>query len=101
FAAAILLACWVAAQGTDTSWDALAYHLPEARDLAVTGRVGAAPELAPQSLLWHNHDAFLALGFLVGGEGGGERVVSILQFAIGLAVFGAALALPRRVGAGR
>jgi hypothetical protein len=102
FAQAVLLACWVAAQAPDTSWDALVYHLPEARDIAVTGRVEAAPELAPQSLLWHSHDAFLALGFLAGGEGGGgERVVSILQFAIGLAVFGAALALARRLGAGR
>ena len=102
FASAVLLACWVAAQAPDTSWDALVYHLPEARDIAVTGRVEAAPELAPQSLLWHNHDAFLALGFLAGGEGGrGERVVSILQFAIGLAVFGAALALARRLGVGR
>jgi hypothetical protein len=101
FAAAVLLACWVSALAPDTSWDALAYHLPEARDIAVTGRVEAAPELAPQSLLWHNHDAFLALGFLAGGQGvGGERVVSILQFAIGLAVFGAALALARRLGAG-
>jgi hypothetical protein len=102
FAAAVLLACWTLAQAPDVSWDALAYHLPEARDVAVTGRVEAAPDLAPQSLLWHNHDAYLALGFLVGGEGaGGERVVSLLQFAIGLAVFGAAVALSRRLGAGR
>src|SRR5262249_20577356 len=43
-----------------------------------------------------HHDAFLALAFFTGGE----RVVSIVQFAIGLAVFGAALALARRLGAG-
>ncbi|HEY4228772.1 MAG TPA: hypothetical protein VGO79_01305 [Thermoanaerobaculia bacterium] len=101
FAAAVVLACWVGAQGPDLSWDALAYHLPEARDIAITGRLEAAPDLAPQSLLWHNHDAYLALAFLVRHEGvGGERVVSILQFAIGLAVFGAAIALARRLGAG-
>jgi hypothetical protein len=97
FAAAVLLACWVGAQAPDVSWDALAYHLPEARDVAITGRVEAAPDLAPQSFLWHNHEAYLALAFFAGGE----RVVSILQFAIGLAVFGAAIALARRLGAGR
>ncbi len=47
FAAAVLLACWVAAQAPDTSWDALVYHLPEARDIAVTGRVEAAPSSLP------------------------------------------------------
>jgi hypothetical protein len=96
FAAAVLLACWVAALAPDVSWDALAYHLPEARDIALTGRVEAAPELAPQSLLWHNHDAFLALGFFAGGE----PVIPILQFAIGVSVFGAALTLARRLGSG-
>ena len=102
FAAAVLLACWVGAQAPDVAWDALAYHLPEARDIAITGRVEAAPDLAPQSLLWHNHDAYLALAFLVRDDGvGGGRVVSILQFAIGLAVFGASIAVARRLGAGR
>ena len=95
FAALVLLAVWAGVQGPDVSWDALAYHLPEARDIAVTGRVSPLPDLAPQSLLWRNHDAFLSLGFLFGGE----RVVRFLQFGAGLAVFGAALTLARRVGA--
>ena len=95
FAALVLLACWAAAQAPDASWDALSYHLPEARDIALTGRVEALADLAPQSLLWHNHEAYLALGFFAGGE----RVVQLLQFAIGLSVFGAALALARRLRA--
>jgi hypothetical protein len=66
FVAVVLLACWAAAQSPDASCDALAYHLPQARALATTG--GAAPLLdsAPQSLLWHNQDAYLALGFFAG-----------------------------------
>ena len=47
----------------------------------------------PHSLLWRNHDAYLALGFFYGGE----RVVRLLQFGVGVAVFGAALALCRRL----
>lgn len=96
FAAAVVLACWAAAQAPDTSWDALAYHLPEARGIAATGRVEAAPDLAPQSLLWHNHEAYLALGFLAGGE----RAAGFLQFALGVAVFAASLSLARRLSAG-
>jgi hypothetical protein len=96
FAALVLLAAWAAAQAPDVSWDALAYHLPEARDAAVHGRVAPLPDLAPQSLLWRNHDAYLAAGFLAGEE----RVVQLLQFAVGFAVFPAALSLARRLGAG-
>ena len=43
FAALALLAVWVGALAPDVSWDALAYHLPEARDIARarTGRRAA------------------------------------------------------------
>ena len=95
FAALVVFAAWAGALAPDVSWDALAYHLPEARDLALSGRVAPLPDLAPQSLLWRNHDAFLGLGFLAGGE----RVVQLLQFAVGFAVFPAALSLARRLGA--
>jgi len=95
FAALVLLAAWAAAQAPDVSWDALAYHLPEARDIASTGRVRPLADLVPQSLLWRNYDAFLALGFFAGGE----AVVRFLQFGVGLAVFAAALNLARRIGA--
>jgi hypothetical protein len=95
FAALVLLALWAAAQAPDVSWDALAYHLPEARDIALTGRVRPLADLAPQSLLWRNYDAFLALGFFAGGE----PVVRFLQFGVGMAVFAAALSLARRIGA--
>ena len=87
FAALILLAIWAAAQGPDVSWDALAYHLPEARDIAATGAVRRLADLEPQSLLWRNHDAFLALGYFAGGD----RVVRFLQLAAGFAVFPATL----------
>ena len=96
FVILILLAIWAAVQAPDVSWDALAYHLPEARDIALTGSVRPLEDLSPQSLLWRNHDAMLALGFFTGGE----RVVRFLQFAAGFAVFPATLALARRIGAG-
>ena len=96
FAALALLAAWVGALSPDVSWDGLAYHLPEARDIARLGRVAVRPDLVPHSLLWRNHDAYLSLGFFYGGE----RVVRLLQFAIGVAVFGATLALARRLRAG-
>ncbi len=95
FAALVVLAAWAGALSPDVSWDGLAYHLPEARDIAAAGGVAARPDLFPHSFLWRNHDAALAAGFLFGDE----RVVGVLQFASGLAVFGAALALARRVGA--
>ncbi|HWZ87099.1 MAG TPA: hypothetical protein VN032_12905 [Thermoanaerobaculia bacterium] len=95
FAALVLVAVWVGALAPDVSWDGLAYHLPEARDVAAAGRVAALQDLAPQSMLWRNHDAYLALAFVFGGE----RVARMLQLAVGLAAFGAALALARRVGA--
>ena len=96
FAALVLLAAWVGALSPDFSWDGLAYHLPEARDIARLGRVAVRPDLIPHSLLWRNHDAYLSLGFFYGGE----RVVRLLQFAVGVAVFGAALALARRLRQG-
>lgn len=95
FAGLVLAAVWAGVLGPDVSWDGLAYHLPEARDIVRTGRVAPLPDLAPQSLLWRNHDAYLSLGFFFGGE----RVVRFLQFAAGLAVFGAAHSLARRIGA--
>jgi hypothetical protein len=91
----VLLAAWAAAQGPDASWDALAYHLPESRDVAVRGGVAPLPDLVPHSLLWRNHETYLALGFFTAGE----RVVRFLQFGVGLAVFGSALSLARRLGA--
>jgi hypothetical protein len=97
-----LLATWAGVQAPDLSWDGLAYHLPEARDIARSGHVRVLPDLEPQSLLWRGHDAYLSLGFLLGGESGdrADRVVQFLQCGTGLFVFGAALALARRLGAG-
>ncbi len=94
-----LLATWAGVQAPDVSWDGLAYHLPEARDIAESGRVRPLPDLRPQSLLWRGHDAFLGLGFLFGGERA-ESAVQFLQCGTGLFVFGAALTLARRLGAG-
>ena len=94
-----LLATWAGALAPDLSWDGLAYHLPEAREIAEAGRVRPLPDLHPQSLLWRGHDAYLALGFLFGGPGA-ERVVQLLQFGTGLFVFGAALSLAGRIGSG-
>ena len=95
-----LLATWAGALSPDLSWDGLAYHLPEARDIAVSGRVRPLPDLHPQSLLWRGHDAWLALAFLAGGPHAesAERIVQLLQFGTGLFVFGAALSLARRLG---
>ncbi len=98
-AALLLLAVWAGAQAPDFSWDGLAYHLPEARDIAMTGRVHAAPDLRPQSLLWRGHDAYLSLAFLLGGADG-DRVIPFLQFATGLFVFAAALSVARRLDFG-
>jgi hypothetical protein len=95
FAAVVLLAVWAAALGPDVLWDSLAYHLPEARDVASSAAVLPLADLAPHSLLWRNHETYLALGFFFGGE----RVVQLLQLTVGLCVFGAALALARRLGA--
>ncbi len=95
-AALLLVAVWAGVQAPDFSWDALAYHLPEARDIADSGRVRALSDLHPQSLLWRGHDAYLAVGFFFGGE----RVVQMLQCAIGLLVFGAGCTLGRRMGFG-
>ena len=106
-ASLFLLATWVGALSPDVSWDGLAHHLPQARDVALTGHIRALPDLAPQSLLWRSHDAFLSLPFFFSGGdadrvvpgGDADRIVQLLQFALGLSVFGAALALARRIGA--
>jgi len=96
-AAAIILigAEWVGSLGPDISWDALAYHLPEALQTARTGRVDYMADLVPQTFFWRSHETFLSLGFLFDGE----RVVRGLHFAVGLGVFAAALALARRLEA--
>ena len=96
FSILALVAVWAGALGPDVSWDGLAYHLPEARDVATAGRVLPLADLAPQSLLWRNHDTFLSVAFFFGGE----RVARILQFAVGIGVFGASLALTRRMRMG-
>ncbi len=83
--------------GPDVSWDALAYHLPEARDIAEHGRVAIVPDLFPQALLWHNYENFLGLGFLFPD---GERVARFLDFLFGIAGFGASISLARRIGKG-
>ena len=75
-AALLLLATWAGVQAPDVSWDGLAYHLPEARDIAESGRVRVLADLHPQSLLWRGHDAYLALGFLFGGERGSSSSCS-------------------------
>jgi hypothetical protein len=97
-AAAIILigAEWIGSLGPDFSWDALAYHLPEALQIARNGRVDYLIDLAPQTYFWHNHETFLSIGFLFDGE----RAARVLHFAAGLGVFAAALALGRRLGAG-
>jgi hypothetical protein len=96
FAALVLLAVWAAVLGPDVLWDSLAYHLPESRDVASSAAVLPLADLAPHSVLWRNHETYLALGFFSGGE----RVVQFLQLGVGLCVFGAALALARRLNAG-
>lgn len=88
---------WLKVLGPDLSWDALAYHLPEARDVAEHGRVALVPDLFPQSLLWHNFENFLGLGFFFTG---GERVARFLHLAAGVVGIGATAMLSRRVGAG-
>ncbi|HEX7251753.1 MAG TPA: glycosyltransferase 87 family protein, partial [Thermoanaerobaculia bacterium] len=77
----------------EVSYDALSYHLPEARDLAESGRVRTFPQI-PESRLWHNYDIFLGGGFLVGGE----KSVRFLHFLLGLAVLGSVAALARQLG---
>ncbi|MCA1610969.1 MAG: hypothetical protein LC780_08945 [Acidobacteria bacterium] len=96
-AAAVLFASFVSALGPEVSFDALAYHLPEARDTARTGSVQPMPDVLPQSLFWRNHQTFLSAGFLFGGE----RVARFLHFGVALGAFGAALSLLRRLGGGR
>ncbi|MEP7131762.1 MAG: glycosyltransferase family 39 protein [Acidobacteriota bacterium] len=89
----VLFASFVSALGPEVSFDALAYHLPEARDTALKSRVEALPDILPQSLFWRNHQTFLSSGFLFGGE----RVARLLHYFVALGAFGAALSLARRL----
>ena len=91
---AFLFGTFLATLRPDLSWDALAYHLPEARDFAEKGRVLPLPNLYPANFLWRTYDTYLGLAFL----GGGERVVRLVHFGLGLAAFGATAALARRLG---
>jgi hypothetical protein len=96
FVLLVIAAAWMGALCPDVSWDGLAYHLPEARAIAQTGRILPARDLAPQSYLWRAHESFLSTGFFYGGE----RVARLLQLAVGLWTFGATIALARRIGGG-
>ena len=96
FALLVIAAVWMGALCPDVSWDGLAYHLPEARAIAQTGRILPARDLAPQAYLWRAHESFLSAGFFYGGE----RVARLLQLAVGLGAFGATIALARRIGGG-
>lgn len=93
-AGAVLFASFVSALGPEVSFDALAYHLPEARDTARMGAVQPLPDVLPQSLFWRNHQTFLSAGFLFEGE----RVARFLHFGVAVGTFGAALSLLRRLG---
>jgi hypothetical protein len=95
FALLALAAIWVGVLSPEVGWDALAYHLPEVRDIVIQGRVEPLHALAPQTFFWRNHENFLAAGFFFGGEG----VVRFLHFAVGLGGFAAVLALVRRLQA--
>jgi Dolichyl-phosphate-mannose-protein mannosyltransferase len=92
---AAVSAAYVGALRPDISFDALSYHLPEARDFAEHGRVRIFPHI-PETLLWHNYDTFLGGAFLAGGE----KTVRFLHFLVGISIFGAASALARRLGRG-
>ncbi len=85
----VLAAIWVGVLSPEVGWDALAYHLPEVRDLVLRGRVEPLPALAPQTLFWRHHESFLAAGFYFGGE----AVVRFLHFAVGIGAFAAVPAL--------
>src|SRR5215471_17332295 len=93
--AAVVCASYVGVLRPDISFDALSYHLPEARDVAEHGRVRIFPQI-PETLLWHNYDTFLGGAFLAGGE----RAARFLHFFVGISIFGAASALARRLGKG-
>ena len=93
----VLVPGFLGALRPDLSWDALAYHLPQIRDFAEKGRVLPLPNLYPATFLWRSYDTFLGLPFLAGGE----RAVRWVHLGIGLAAFGAAAALARRVGGRR
>src|SRR5437867_2105065 len=82
-AALFLAAAGVGALCPEFSWDGLAYHLPEAREAALTGRVEPLFGLAPQTFFWRTEENYLSLGFLFGGE----RVARLLHFAVGAGAF--------------
>ncbi|MGH9364610.1 MAG: hypothetical protein ACRD1B_05015 [Thermoanaerobaculia bacterium] len=91
--ALVLVSGFVGALRPDVSWDGIAYHLPQVRGFAEAGRVEPLPTVYPLSFLWQNYETYLALGFLCGGE----PVVRLLHFAVGLGAFAAAFALSQRV----
>jgi hypothetical protein len=92
--ALVLAAGFLGALRPDVSWDGLAYHLGQIRGFAERGRVEPSPIIYPQSFLWQNYEMYLGLGFLCGGE----PVVRLLHFAVGLGTFAVAFSLSRRVG---
>ncbi len=94
FAVVALMAVWVGVLSPEVSWDGLAYHLPEVRDIVLKGRIAPLAALAPQTLFWRNHESFLAAGFFFGGE----PAARLLHFAVGLGGFAAGVALVRRLG---
>ncbi|HEX7252594.1 MAG TPA: hypothetical protein VF376_06910 [Thermoanaerobaculia bacterium] len=87
-----IAACFLGALCPDVSPDALAYHLPEVRDFAERGRVVPLDSLY-ETLPWRNYETYLGAAYLAGGE----RVVQLLHFLIGLSVLAAAVALGRRL----
>lgn len=75
----------------DVSFDGLAYHLPEIRDFAQTGRVEPLRGIY-ETLLWRNHETYLGLAYMAGGE----QAVQLLHFLVGLQLFGVIVALGRQ-----
>src|SRR5262249_52586502 len=90
----VLFGGFLASLRPDLSLDALAYHLPQIRDFAEKGRVEPLANLYPATYFWRGYDTFLGLAFMAGGE----RVVRLVHFAIGLAAFGSTAMLARRLG---
>ena len=93
FSICALGATFVIALAPDTSYDGLAYHLPEVRDTALNMRVEPLPDLYPQTLFWRGHETWLALGYRVAGE----RAVRLLQFFFGLAGILSSVVLAKRI----
>ncbi|MEO8217560.1 MAG: hypothetical protein ABI718_10810 [Acidobacteriota bacterium] len=93
FTICALAATFVIALAPDTSYDGLAYHLPEVRDTAMNLRVEPIADLYPQTLFWRSHETWLAIGYRLAGE----RAVRVLQFLFGLVGLAAAVVLARRL----